>query len=149
MLKRKNTPTAAPPVADKYEQTIQQARDLVEEYKANIPPFFTAYKEAQRVHAALIEERESLAQTLREFDAGNSNPFASTDDYTAALFRFRALPALIIEASNAEIDAKFDYMEPGNAIRSEVETLMRETMKDLDTRRAELKAEFDTLRFTR
>ncbi len=148
MLKRKNTPTAAP-VADKYEQAIQQARDLVEEYQTNIPPFFTAYKEAQRTHAALIAERESLAQTLKEFDAGNFNPFTSTDEYTAALFRFRALPALITEANNAEIDAKFAYSEPGDMMRSKVETLMRDTLKELDTRRAGLKAEFDTLRFTR
>ncbi|MBW7959636.1 MAG: hypothetical protein H3C69_08760 [Candidatus Promineofilum sp.] len=148
MLKRKSTPTAAP-VADRYEQAIQQARDLVEEYKANAAPLHAAYKDAQRAHAALVAERESLAQTLKEFDAGNSNPFTSTDEYTAALFRFRSLPALIQDAYKAEDDAQDSYMRVVWAKEGAVETLMQDTLKEIDTRRAELKAEFDALRFTR
>jgi len=150
MLKRKMTVETEVVAVDPYEAAVNEARALIDDYKRNIGPLAAAHKETQQTLQALIYERDSLIKKLADFDKDIlANPFDSYEDYTAAQWRRRVIGAEIINAQKAMYDAQFAYREPGDAMRSKVEELMRATLQDIDARRAELKAEFDRMRFIR
>jgi len=169
MFKRKDKPTQAAAAASSaavapYEAELQAARDLVAEYQEIGRDLLAAHKATQRTVAALKEERAALQQRIRLFDesvkepqlslagarsAADFIPFETPDEYTAALFRVRALATEIDEAEHAATVARFEYSERAYKLQSDVEAIMIPTLKSLDSRRAELKAEFDRLRLTR